>query len=265
MERWCLLCLMLCHALLLAACSNGPELRSARAMQAAEFNQRGEQAFHHGDYQRASALYERALQLDRAIEHEDGIAINTLNLARAEQMLGQTAQAEYLLDILLNDKALNFAPAFVADGAVQKALLRLRAGDAEKAAFWLDYSESRCGADCKLSGVIANVRGAIALHLNDGAQALFWGERATAANRDSPLEYANALRLQAAGRLMLKEPDAAMLMAGQALLIDKAQGLPEKIRHDLELQAQAQEQLGHAELAAQYRERAGRILATGLK
>lgn len=265
MKRWRLLDLLLCSVLWLAACGQVEALRSPRLVQAAEFNQRAQHAFRHGEYEQAATLYERALQVDMAIEHADGIAINTLNLARVNQVRGQPALAEHLLDRLLDDQALHFAPAYLTEAAVQKSLLRLRAEDAAAASIWLDRAVSWCNPDCKLNGVIANVRAGIALQGQDGAQALSWSERAAAENRDVPLEYANALRLQASARMLQKAPDAALPLAEEALRIDKALGLPEKIRQDLLLLAQVQERRGQPELAAQYRERAARIAAIGLK
>jgi tetratricopeptide (TPR) repeat protein len=257
--------MLLCSVVLLTACGHVQETRSARLVQAAEFNQRAQNAFLHGKYQYAATLYGQALQLDVAIEYVDGIAINTLNLARVNQVLGKTAQAEQLLDQLLNDKALRYAPKYLAEAAVQKALLHLQKGDAVDAVVWADKAVDWCGPDCKLSGVIANVRAGIALRMNDGEQALFWSDRALAANRDIPLEHANALRLQASARLMMNAPDEALRLAQDALTIDKLLGLPAKIRQDLLLLAQVHERLGHTEQAGQFRQRAARIAAVGMK
>ncbi len=256
---------ILCSLMLLSACGQVEELRSARLEQATEFNQRGQRAFQRGEYQAAAALYESALQLDVAIENENGIAINTLNLARVNQLLGKTELAQRLLDRLLEDKALRYAPAHLAEAAVQKALLRLHEGDATGAAQWAEQAGIYCAADCSLSGVIDNVRAGIALRENDAGKAMQLGERAASANRSVPLEYANSLRLMASARLMQNEPDAALRLSEEALLIDKSLGLPEKIRQDLLLSAQAHEKLGRIDLAAQYRDRAARIAAAALK
>jgi hypothetical protein len=51
----------------------------------------------------------------------------------------------------------------------------------------------------------------------------------------------------------------------ESLVIDKALGLPEKIRQDLLLSAQAHEKLGHTEQGALFRERAARVAATAVK
>jgi tetratricopeptide (TPR) repeat protein len=256
---------ILCSLVLLSACGQVEELRSARLEQATEFNQRAQRAFQRGDYQTAAAFYESALQLDVAIENVDGIAINTLNLAKVNQVLGKTALAQRLLDRLLEDKALQYAPARLAEAAAQKSLWRLQENDTAGATLWVDKAAGWCESDCRLSGVIDNVRAGIALRENDAGKAMQLGERAASANRSVPLEYANSLRLMASARLMQNEPDAALRLSEEALLIDKSLGLPEKIRQDLLLSAQAHEKLGRTDLAAQYRDRAARIAAAALK
>jgi hypothetical protein len=69
----------------------------------------------------------------------------------------------------------------------------------------------------------------------------------------------------ATARLMKNEQEAALRLSDEALVIDKTLGLPGKIRQDLLLLAQAHEKSGHADQAAQYRDRAARIAATELK
>lgn len=256
---------LLCTIVSLGACGHARELRSPSLVQAAEFNQRAQHAFRRGEYQRAATLYQRALQLDTAVENVEGIAINSLNLARVDQRLGRIVQAEQWIDRLLGDQTLHYAPVHLAQAAAQKSLLRLQAEDATAATVWADKAAGWCGADCGLSGVLANVRTGIALHLNDGGQALFWSDRALAANRNDPQEKANAMRLRASTLLMMKTPDAAVPMAQEALQIDKSLGLPDKMRQDLLLLARVHEQLGQAEQAGRFRERAARIAATTLK
>jgi len=257
---------ILCSLLLLTACGHVEETRSARLEQATDFNQRGQRAFQRGEYQVAAAFYESALQLDIAVENVNGIAINTLNLARVNLVLGKTALALRYLDSLLEDKALHFAPSQLAAAAVQKSLLRLQENDTAGATDWADKAAAYCVSDCALSGVIDNARAGIALRANDADKALQLSERAASENKgSSQLEYANSLRLTASARLLKNEPDAALRLLEEALAIDKLLGLPEKIRQDLLLSAQAHEKLGRAEQAAQFRERAARIAATALK
>src|SRR5512135_665105 len=87
--------------LLLTACSHVEELRSARLEQATEYNLRAQRAFQRGEYQSAASLYENALLLDVAIENVNGIAVNTLSLARVNQVQGNNALAQRYLDSLL--------------------------------------------------------------------------------------------------------------------------------------------------------------------
>ncbi|MFZ2163198.1 MAG: hypothetical protein WAW02_13360 [Sideroxyarcus sp.] len=256
----------LCSLLLLTACGHVEETRSARQQQATEFNQRAQRAFQRGEYQAAATLYENALQLDVAVENVNGIAINMLNLAKVSQVQGNTALAQRYLDSLLQDMSLHYAPQHLAAAAVQKSLLRLQADDAEGASVWVDKAAALCATDCTLTGVIDNARAGIALHANDADKTLYWSERASSENKGvSPLEYANSLRLTASARLLKNESDAALRLLEEALAIDKSLGLPEKIRLDLLLSAQAHEKSGHAEQAAQFRDRAARIAATALK
>lgn len=131
---------------------------------------------------------------------------------------------------------------------------------------WVDKSAGYCGPNCTLVGVIDNARASIALRASDADRALQWSGHAASENKgSSQLEYANSLRLMASARLMNNEHDAALRLSEEALAIDKSLGLPEKIRQDLLLSAEAHEKLGHAEQAAQCRDRAARIAATALK
>ncbi len=257
---------LLCTLLLLSACGHVEEMRSARQEQATEFNQRAQRAFQRGEYQTAAALYQNALQLDVAIENVNGIAVNTLNLARVSQVMGQPALAQSYLDSLLKDQALHYAPAHLAAAAVQSSLLSLQQDDEAGAGKWVEQAAAYCASDCTLGGVIDNARASIALHANDADTALHWSERGASENRNaSPLEYANSLRLAASAKLLKNDADAALHLAEEALAVDKSMGLPEKIRQDLLLAAQAHEKLGHAEQAAQCRDRAGRIAAASVK
>jgi tetratricopeptide (TPR) repeat protein len=257
---------IMCGLLLLSACGHVEEVRSARQQQATDFNQRAQRAFLRGEYQAAATLYENALQLDVAVENVNGIAINLLNLARVHLVLGNKVLAERCLDSLLEDHALHYPLIHLSAASLQKSLLRLQENDAAGAMNWVDRASAYCTVDCNLGGVIDNVRASIALHGSDAEKTLYWSERAASENKGaSPLEYANSLRLAASGRLLKSEPDTALRLLEEALEIDKSQGLPEKIRQDLLLSAQAHEKSGRAEQAAQFRERAARIAATALK
>jgi tetratricopeptide (TPR) repeat protein len=258
---------LLLASLLLSACGqNTLVVRSQRQEQAIELNQRAQRAFTRGEYQTAEGLYGDALRLDVAIENADGIAINLLNLAKVSLALERPKIAEYYLDRILKDKALQFPVAHLASASLQYSLLRLRAGDVASAISWVDKASEYCVSDCKLSGVIANLRANIAIQSNDVEQALYWSGHAVSSNKsESKIEYANALRLHGQAKMLKQEFEASISIFDEALNIDKSLGLPDKIRLDLMFLAQASDKLGRTELAAQYRERAARVAATLLK
>lgn len=257
---------LLFSTLLLSACSHEAPLRSMRQEQAIEFNQHAERAFLRGEYQAAAGLYENALQMDSAIENVDGIAVNLLNLAKVNLAMGKPESARQYLDSLLQDKALQYPLKHLAAAAAQYGILSLQAGDVAAAKTWTDKASAYCASECKLPGVIANLRANIAIRLNDAEQAVHWAERAVSANKDeSQIEYANALRLLAQARLLKREFEAALPLLEDVLVIDKTLGLPEKIHLDLSLLAQAQDKLGRMDAAALYRERAARIVSTAVK
>lgn len=263
-----------CCGLLLGACGHAPEAHNARYMQAVEFSQRAQAAYQRGEYPAAINLYTMALQLDRSIENTNGIAINLLNLAKVNQVVGQFAEAHTYLDLLLGgEQALEFKPAHLAAAAVQKALLRLDENNAGEAAAWADKAAGHCIADCRLGGLISNLRAGIALQKNDADAALHWGKKGIAENKTEnkdgsksgqQIEYANSLRLTAQASVMKNEYDAALALLNEALAVDKALGLPEKIRLDLILLAGVHGDGGKPELAKVYRERA-RQVSEGLR
>lgn len=253
--------------LLLSACGGkAPAARNVRQEQAIEFNQRAQRAFLRGEYQVAIGLYENALLIDATIENEDGIAINLLNLAKVNQAQGRFAVAQEYLERILAEKALHYPVAQLAAAATQYGLIRLREGDIAAAKTWADKAAEFCAPDCETLGAIANLRANIAVHSKEKEQALLWCERSRSINEGGELvEFANALRLLAQARLLRQEFGLALPLLEEALAIDKGLGLPEKIRADLLLVAQAQEGIGRSELAAQYRERAARVAAASLR
>jgi tetratricopeptide (TPR) repeat protein len=256
------LSLVLCCVSFLTACGQTAPVRNARLELAAEHSQSAQRAFDRGDYLVALRQFEMALQVDVAVENISGIAIDTLNLARVNQLLGRQEVAHAYLDKLLQDDALEYERHYLAVAATQKSLLMLQQGDASGARLWLEKAATWCVAACSLASVIDNARAAIALREKDSEQALHWADRAASASRGgSPLEYANALRHMGEARLMRGEFPTALRLADEALAVDKTLGLPDKIRQDLLLYAAAYEGQGDAEQAKRFRERASRIVA----
>ena len=249
-------------ALLLAACAGGPtEPENARLAQAVDSHRRGEAALKQGDYRKALVLYEAALRADLSIENLDGVAINSINLARVHQLLGENALAHQRLDALLNAGA-PFTREHLAAARLRKALLYHAAGDLDGASSWAGQAADLCkDSSCAWQGTLLNLRARLALARSDVAGALVLAGQALALNRGRAAreETANSLRLQAEAHLGLKQFTAALAPLLEALSLDKALGLSERIERDLRHLAEAHAGLGNADEARMFHARASRV------
>jgi tetratricopeptide (TPR) repeat protein len=250
-------------ALILTSCAGAPpEPQNARLAQAADYNRRGEAALEHGDYRRALAYYREALRIDLSIEHAEGIAINSINLARAHQLAGETALAHQALDDVLGANALRLAPEFTAAARLRKALLYQSEGKLADASAWAERSEALCkDAVCAWRGTLLNLQARLALARADAPAAHALAERALAINRTRTggKEMANSLRLQAEANIQQRQFAAALAPLGEALALDKRLGLPDRIEADLALMAEAHAGAGNAEQAREFRLRAASV------
>jgi len=258
-----LLPLMLLCALILAACASAPpEPQNARLAQAADYNRRGEAALKQGDYGRAQGFYREALRIDLSTEHSEGIAINSINLARAHQLAGERSLAHQTLDSLLGASALHLAPELVAAARLRKALLYQDEGKLADAGDWAERSEALCkDAGCAWRGTLLNLRARLALARADAGAALVLAGQALAVNRTRAAgeEIANSLRLQAEARIHQQQFAAALAPLDEALALDKRLGLPERIEADLALMGEAHAGAGNAEQAREFRLRAASV------
>jgi len=254
--------------LLLVACAGAPqEPQNARVAQAADYNRRGEAALKEGEYRRALALYEAALRADLSVEHLDGIAINSINLARVHQLLGESALAHRRLDAVLAGADL-FSLEYIAAARLRKAMLYQAADDLEAAASWAAKTAEICKDNgCTWQGALLNLRARLTLARGDPGGALALAGQALAVNRgrNAREEIANSLRLQAEARIRQKEFAAALAPLGDALLLDKSLGLPERIEQDLRFLAEAHAGLGRADEARALSARAARVARQELK
>jgi tetratricopeptide (TPR) repeat protein len=250
-------------ALMLSACAGAPpEPQNARLAQAADYNRRGEVALEHGDYRRALAYYREALRIDLSIEHAEGIAINSINVARAHQLAGDSALAHQALDGLLGASALRLAPEFTAAAQLRKALLYQGEGRLVDAAAWAERCEARCkDAVCAWRGTLLNLQARLALARADASAAQVLAAQALAINRTRTPgeELANSLRLQAEASIRQRQFTAAFAPLSEALALDKRLGLPERIEADLALMAEAHAGAGNAEQARVFRLRAASV------
>jgi tetratricopeptide (TPR) repeat protein len=237
---------MLACAVLLAGCA-APKVLSPSQAQAFALNRQGMDSFTAGDTVRAQHAFEAALRLERAVENEEGIALNLLNLAQCYQRLGKPEQAAAMLDQLLDGGGAVFSSQRRAEAALQHALLALQRNDAAAADRWQRDGAALCG-DCALAGKLRSLAARLALQRGDAGAALQAAGDALAKSGDDTVEKANALRLQGAAHLALGQKPAAEAALSQALSLDKEGGLPDKVLQDLQL-------LGHAgaDVAAQRR------------
>ena len=242
-------------AVLLVACAAAPQPEPTRTQQQAiALNQSARAAFERGDLTRARQLYEQALATDTSIENADGIALNALSLAQVHQMLGEPDAAQRYLDRLLEDSDLQIPRERKAEAAARKALLALGAGDAVAAERWADTGLAWCGGSCSAQAALLNLRARTALARADTSAAVEWAARAQSAAPDESgrTERANALRITGEARLALGEQRAAVQALEQALALDKALGLPQRIYSDLMLLGRAHAALGERAAARGY-------------
>jgi len=180
-------------ALALAGCAGSPPAPSRLSEEALGFNQRAAQAYERGELAKARALYERALEIDASIDSIEGIAVNSLSLARVDQALGDADAAHRHLDRVLETSA---AAGWRAEAAARKAQLYLAGGDAVRADEWIGRAQTLCGT-CRAQAAILNLGARIALARGQPALALQRAERALQlpASDDSRAERANAQRI----------------------------------------------------------------------
>jgi tetratricopeptide (TPR) repeat protein len=184
---------VLVFALALAGCAGSPPAPSRLSAEALGFNQRAAQAYERGDLAKARALYERALEIDASIDSVEGVAVNSLSLARVDQALGDAQAAHRHLDRVLETRA---DAGWRAEAAARKAQLHLAGGDAARADEWLGRAQSLCG-QCRAQAAILNLGARIALARGQPALALQRAERALKlpASDDALAERANAQRI----------------------------------------------------------------------
>ena len=224
-----------------------PKVLSPSQAQAVALNRQGMDSFAAGDIVRAQQAFEAALRLERAVENEEGIALNLLNLAQCYQRLGKPELAAVMLDQLLDSGGVAFSAQRRAEAALQHALLAFQRQDMPAAERWQREGAALCG-DCAMAGKLRSLAARLALQRGDAQEALKAAGEALARSGDDSVEKANALRLQGAAQLALGQKSAAEAALLQALALDKDSGLPDKVLQDLQL-------LGHAgaDAAAQRR------------
>lgn len=232
----------LCAAALLAGCSSSPP-RSAKAIQAAGLDTQGMDRLKSGDYARALPLFQQALVIEQSIEDETAIAATRMNLSLAYEGLGQQKEAVQTLDQVLDPQSpLVFSQAQRAEAALRRGMLAVQLHDRALADRSLELALKLCAGSCTVQAKVLNLQAYLALADGKPDQALKLAQQAQGSigkSKSDPVEYANALRLQASAMIALKSLPAALAAAQEALALDKAAGASTKIYQDLLLLGQA--------------------------
>ena len=236
---------VVCAALLLASgCTTQPPVRVTNAAQSAAsaFSQRAAGALQRGDPTTALALYEQALAAADSVEDFETSGATLLNLALVQARLGRLQQAHQQVDRILQAPG-RYAVTLQSQAATRKALLFLGAAELQSALTWVDRAQDTCPQPCALAAVWANVRAHVALERGDALAAVGYAKQAATqaagagagaeAEAVPQAEQANALRLLGRAQTRLGRHDAAAAALQQALDLDRALGLPERIALDL--------------------------------
>lgn len=248
-------------AIFVAGCASQPPApQPAKRLQAVEANNRGTALFQRGDYAAAAAEFRRAVELERSIENEQGVAANLINLSIAQQRAGDRTAARAAVAEILDNPLMRFPPGRVAEAALRSAILLTEERQVDAAAKALERSRAACAGRCPLTGKIDNVAAQLALLGGRHEEARVAAQRALSANRSRSdrEEVANSLRLLGAAALAAGRHAEVEPLAREALEIDKDLAAPGKIFRDLVLLGRAAKARGNTEDAAQL---LGRALA----
>lgn len=253
--------LLLAVLLVASGCaSQAPPPQPPKRLQAIEANNRGTALFQRGDYAGAASEFRRAVDIERSIENEEGVASNLINLSIAYQRAGDRAAARAAVAEILDNPLLRFSPGRVAEAALRSAILLTEERDVDAAAKVLERSRVQCAGRCPLTGKIDNVAAQLALLRGQHEEARVAAQRALSANRSrgDGEEVANSLRLLGGAALAGGRPAEVEPLAREALEIDKQLAVPGKIFRDLVLLGRAAKARGNTDDAAQL---LGRALA----
>lgn len=245
--------------LLLAGCASPPAATVPAALQRAiAENNRAEQLYARGEYQAAIEHFRRALAAAEAVENEDAIAANLVNLSIVQHRIGERAAAIASAERVLNERNLRFPVQRLAEAALRLALLALEAGDPGTARKWTERAQSHCADPCALRAKMLGVHASLAIAAGDAPGAERFAREAVMLFRGRPEreELANGLRLLGVAATLRGEAVRGLAALAEALEIDKALALPRAIANDLIALGRAHASLGEASRARSFYERA---------
>ena len=246
----------------LAACGSAPAPRPATEEAAIQWNQRGQEAYSHGDLPAALAAYQEALRLYVSIEHGERIGAELLNIATIQYRLGDRAAAVKILDRILAEGGVAIPAYYRAEAAYRHARLDFEAGDMAGSGTWMERAQVWCvETNCDAMGRLTNLKARLALARDDVSAAEADARRALEINRrrGDALEEANSLRVLADAAVRRGQHPQAFALYEQALALDKNAAEPRKIVLDLIGAGRSLAAQGRTAEAAEYAERARRV------
>lgn len=257
---------------LLCACASRPPA-SQSATLASTSAQRGAVAFARGDLETAQREYKTALYIHESLDDLPGRAAALLSLSRIASQAGRPADALAAVNQVLADKAF-LSPALRVTALGRAAALQLGQGAAQQADQLLAEADMVCAGSCADVAALTVLRARSAMAQQQPAAALRFANTALAMGNlaasnpptlrpQANAERANALRVQAEARLASGQPQSALGALTEALDLDRALGLPDRVLLDLQLLSRAHQALGAGDVAQHYRVLANRAQVAG--
>jgi tetratricopeptide (TPR) repeat protein len=224
-------------ALVLAACAGEKvKERPPRAQQVIDLGRQGQAAYHKGDLPRAARLFGQALTDALRIEDSEGVAVMSINLARALRESGDSATALTTLEAVSPWHRGSIAAGTARQIDLLSAVLLSDLGRSEEALARVQALREQCRSSCEMAIGIDSLQARLLLEKADAGAAARLATAAIARFGADPnqLELANLLRVQGEAQLALGDFPAARQALENALSIDKALAQPARIALDLE-------------------------------
>lgn len=226
---------ILISSLFIVACSSvQPDLSSAQKKIIAH-NQDGNKAFYANDYQEALTQYNEALKIALSVENFESIAISKINIAMVYRKMTDRAMAHKYVDSIISDSGL-YNKSSIYSATLLKMMLLMDDNDFAQANSMAETAISLCKeTKCKSAGTVYNVIARIAIKNKDCKSAKKAANLGLELNKKygDKNETANSYRLLGDGALLDSDNLGAAQSYNQALIIDKAQGISEKVFMDL--------------------------------
>ena len=235
MSLRCVFAIVLANVLaaVLAGCAGTPlEPLPPLKLQALEAETQGARRFEQGRFDVAVAQFKEAQRLSRSLDDDAGLTRNLEHQARSELAAGLPQAAQATL------ASVPAAQRSISTGLLQaQAALALQ--DNAAANTTLQELRARCQA-CAQSAAMSVLQARLALAQAQPAAAekLLQATLKPLAEQQEQRELAHVWRLLAQAQTLQQRHAEALASAQQALSLDRALGLPDKIAADWQLMAQ---------------------------